>query len=638
MHKSAPGIRPHFLKAIGKSPWWLLSISLNAAILLATVLILSVGGATPPVGVVTVTSVVEDVSTLDEEVKPWIEERKPIEEDEMSFEDPVIKDAKVSDHNETDSDLPFKESLAPEDFISHAPFEGPSSSAAIGIGGGAGGAFQGRGGVRKLPALGGCAPADPEDFHREGYDTIGEEGYRDPRREPLSTFSIDVDTASYANVRRMLREGRLPPEGAVRIEEMLNYFRYDYPQPEDGRPFSVTTELAMCPWNPAHRLVHVGIQGRLVPPGDVPARNLVFLLDVSGSMQSADKLALVVDAMKLLVDQLDEEDRVAIVVYAGASGVVLPPTPGNHKTTILDSLNALRAGGSTNGGEGIRLAYALAREHFAAGGINRVILATDGDFNVGTTSRSELETLIVSERESGVFLTVLGVGTGNVQDSRMEMLADKGNGNYAYLDTIREAKKVLVEEVAGTLVTIAKDVKIQVEFNPARVGGYRLVGYENRKLAARDFNDDKKDAGEIGAGHSVTALYELLPAGERPETGEVDPLKYQEPTAPGPGWSLNEVLTLKLRYKQPDGDTSELVTFTLADPGNVSVTATSRDFQFAAAVATFGLALRKSPWRGEAGFPLAEELAHAALGLDPEGRRREFMELCRTAQALLAGR
>ncbi len=624
MPRFAPGIRPLFSKLAGKAPWLVFSIALNAAILLAAVFLLSGGPSEEQPRSIIAHTAPEETGCLCEEVKPDIE-------------DPVIKDAKVSDHCETDSDLVFEESLGKKDFLSDAPFDGPSTNAAIGIGGGAGGAFQGRGGQRMLRAGGGGRRVTPEEFHREGYDAIVVEGFSNPRQKPLSTFSIDVDTASYANVRRILKEGRLPPEGAVRIEEMLNYFSYGYSQPEDERPFSVVTEVAQCPWNPAHRLVHIGIQGRIIPADEVPARNLVFLLDVSGSMRSLDKLTLVVRAMHLLVDQLDEEDRVAIVVYAGASGVVLPPTPGNYKATIRDALGALRAGGSTNGGEGIRLAYSLAREHFVKGGINRVILATDGDFNVGTTSRSELANLIEKERESGVFLTVLGVGTGNIQDSQMEMLADKGNGNYAYLDTIQEAKKVLVEEVGGTLVTIARDVKIQVEFNPARVGAYRLIGYENRKLAARDFNDDQKDAGEIGAGHSVTALYEILPAGDHQETGDVDALKYQDPTAPVPAWSLNEILTLKLRYKRPDGNQSMLLTFPLVDPENMSVAATSSDFQFAAAVATFGLALRNSPHRGEASFALAEELAHPVLGEDPEGRRREFAELCRLA-AITTGR
>jgi Ca-activated chloride channel family protein len=622
MSRSAPGIRLRFPPFLRKAPWLALSIALNAVICLGIPLLLLLRKpAVEQPDTVFVRTAPEEMGLPAEEVKPDIEERAPVL---------------------ADSDLPFEESLGRKDFLSDAPFDGPSTNAAIGIGGGAGGAFGVRGGHRQLRAGGGGGNANaeqpPRGFDREAYDSIGEDGFSDPRKAPLSTFSIDVDTASYANVRRILREGRLPPEGAVRIEELLNYFSYEYPPPDDGQPFSVVAEVAECPWNPAHRLVHFGIQGRVVPDGEVQSRNLVFLLDVSGSMQSPDKLPLVVDAMRLLVDQLREEDRVAIVVYAGESGVVLPPTAGRSRSTIRDALDRLSAGGSTNGGEGIRLAYALAREHFVEGGINRVILATDGDFNVGTTSRSELENLIEKERESGVFLTVLGVGAGNLQDSQMEMLADKGNGNYAYLDTIREAKKVLVTEVGGTLVTIARDVKIQVEFNPARVGGYRLIGYENRKLADRDFNDDQKDAGEIGAGHSVTALYEILPAGEHPETGAVDPLKYQDPTVPTVASSANEILTLKLRYKQPDGEESMLISSPLEDPGNVNLAATTRDFQFAAAVATFGLALRNSPHCPNANFALAAELAHPAQGEDPEGLRREFLELCRIAGELVPGR
>jgi Ca-activated chloride channel homolog len=615
MSRSAPGVRPHFMELARKSPWWTISIFVNAAALVAVVIFFAVDPKEDSARSIVLKTGEEAVRLVEEPELP----------DPLS-EPPFIKEAGV--------DLPFEESLGKKDFLSDAPFEGPATSAAIGIGGNAGAAFGGRGGHRNLRAMGGGARTGTEDFHREGYDAITEDGFHDSRREPLSTFSIDVDTASYANLRRILREGRLPPAGAVRIEEMINYFSYDYPQPAAGSPFSVVTEVAECPWNPAHRIVHVGIQGRVIPTENVPARNLVFLLDVSGSMQDGAKLPLVIAAMRLLVEQLRPEDRVAIVVYAGASGLALPSTPGSMKSTITDSLSMLRAGGSTNGGEGIRLAYSLAREHFVEGGINRVILATDGDFNVGTTSRDELLKLIEKERESGVFLTVLGVGRGNIQDSQMEMLADKGNGNYAYLDTMREAKKVLVEEVGGTLVTIANDVKIQVEFNPAEVGGYRLIGYENRKLAARDFNDDRKDAGEIGAGHSVTALYEILPPGEHPETGEVDALKYQEPTVPAEKWSSGELLTLKLRYKRPDGDQSRLVSFPLPNPGNRSVASTSRDFQFAAAVATFGMALRKSPHGGHASFALAEELAHPALGEDVEGRRREFTELCRVAAKL----
>ncbi|MHC4470673.1 MAG: vWA domain-containing protein [Planctomycetota bacterium] len=474
-----------------------------------------------------------------------------------------------------------------------------------------------------------------EDHHTEGYDAIVENPFLDPSRAPLSTFSIDVDTASYANVRRILDAGRLPPAGAVRIEELVNYFTYDYPAPQGDVPFSVVTEVAECPWNPGHRLVHVGIQGRRIAEEQLPPRNLVFLLDVSGSMRPPDKLPLVKAALRLLVERVGVKDRIAVVVYAGASGVVLEPTSGDRRGDILDAIDRLDAGGSTNAGEGIRLAYAMARKHFQTGAINRVILATDGDFNVGVTSRSELLELIEEERESGVFLTVLGVGTGNLKDSQMEMLADKGNGNYAYLDSVAEARKVLVREAGGTLVTIAKDVKIQVEFNPNLVGAYRLIGYENRLLRARDFNDDTKDAGEIGAGHSVTALYEITPPGERPD--ETDPLKYQAPTVPSGEAFTNEILTLKLRYKEPDGAESRLIRSPVQDPGNVTFGAASPDFRFSAAVAAFGLLLRSSEFKGEATFALVRDIAHGSLGEDAQGDRRELMELVDLAARLPEG-
>jgi Ca-activated chloride channel family protein len=364
-------------------------------------------------------------------------------------------------------------------------------------------------------------------FNTEAYNDIEENRFRRVDADPLSTFSIDVDTASYANVRRFLADGELPPAGAVRTEELINYFRFAYPQPSGHDPFSVTTELSACPWNPKHRLALIGLQGRSLDERDPAPRNLVFLLDVSGSMMPADKLPLVRTAMGMLTDILTERDRVAIVVYAGASGLVLPSTSGDQKERIRQALAELEAGGSTNGADGIQLAYQVARKNFIRGGVNRVVLATDGDFNVGITSQSELVRLIERERAGGVFLSVLGVGTGNVKDSTMELLADKGNGNYSYLDSVHEARKVLVSEAGGTLETIAKDVKIQVEFNPREVAGYRLVGYENRLLKNEDFNDVTKDAGEIGAGHSVTALYEIVPVGEKVDAADVDPLKYQ---------------------------------------------------------------------------------------------------------------
>ena len=416
--------------------------------------------------------------------------------------------------------------------------------------------------------------------------------------KPLSTFSIDVDTASYANVRRFLREGTLPPKDAVRVEELVNYFHYDYPAPSGNDPFSITTEVAQSPWHDKMKLLRVGLASQPIAAAKVPPRNLVFLLDVSGSMNSPNKLPLLKGAMGLLVEQLRKQDRVAIVVYAGASGLVLPSTPGMEKDAIRQALVQLEAGGSTNGGAGIELAYKVAEENFLKGGINRVILCTDGDFNVGTTNQGDLTRLIEDKRKSGVFLTVLGFGMGNLKDSTMEKLADKGNGNYGYIDSIEEARKILVKEAGATLVTVAKDVKIQVEFNPARVAAYRLIGYENRVLAAQDFNDDKKDAGEIGAGHTVTALYELVPAGVEVPAAKVDDLKYQKPGGPAPAAGTGELVTVKVRYKAPDGDKSKLMAHAVADDRRELAKA-SADLRFAAAVAGFGMLLRETPDRGK---------------------------------------
>ncbi len=465
----------------------------------------------------------------------------------------------------------------------------------------------------------------------ESYAHIAENDFIAVADDPRSTFSIDVDTAAYSNMRRFLNEGRLPPPDAVRIEELVNYFDYDYAQPRGDDPFSVTTEVAPCPWNPNHRLVHVGLQGKDVAAKEVPARNLVFLLDVSGSMSDRDKLPLLKQGMRMLADQIRPQDRVSIVVYAGASGVVLEPTA--DRDAIKRALDRLEAGGSTNGGAGIELAYRLAAGTFMKGGINRVILATDGDFNVGPTSEGELVRLIEAQRETGVFLSVLGFGTGNLNDSTMEQLADKGNGNYAYIDSGREAHKVLVEQAGATLMTIAKDVKIQVELNPAEVAAYRLVGYENRKLAHRDFNDDTKDAGEIGAGHTVTALYEIVPVGQGVEP-QVDGLKYQETgTALTPAASSGELMTVKLRYKQPSGSKSKLLSISVKD-GDGSIEGTSETFRFSAAVAELGLLLRGSKWRGEASWAQAHALAEGAQGRDPHGRRAELLALIRQAAAL----
>jgi Ca-activated chloride channel family protein len=471
-------------------------------------------------------------------------------------------------------------------------------------------------------------------FHSEGYDRIDDNPFLEVGANPLSTFSIDVDTASYANVRRFITRSTLPPKDAVRIEEMVNYFDYDYPPPADGEPFSVNVEIAGAPWKPDHRLMRIGLKGAPVPRDGRPPLNLVFLLDVSGSMGSPEKLPLLKQAMRLLVEELRENDQVAIVVYAGASGMVLPRTSGDQKRVILDALDRLEAGGSTNGGEGIRLAYDHAVAHFIPGGTNRVVLATDGDFNVGVTSQGDLTRLIEERAESGVFLSVLGFGMGNYKDSMLEKLADRGNGNYAYIDSLSEARKVLVREMGSTLVTIAKDVKIQIEFNPAEVSSYRLIGYENRVLRAEDFNDDEKDAGEIGAGHTVTALYEIVPAGAPlDDARSVDPLKYQRPLEATERASTGELLTVKLRYKEPDGETSRLLQRPVRDEGT-SYSGATPDFKFAAAVASFGMILRDSPHKGDATIDGVLALAREGLGPDRNGYRAEFLVLARQAGSM----
>lgn len=473
----------------------------------------------------------------------------------------------------------------------------------------------------------------PPSFNTEGYDAIIENRFLAVNQNPLSTFSIDVDPASYSNVRRFLQNGNLPPAGAVRIEEMINYFHYDYPQPDGDIPFSINTEIRACPWSPQHKLALVGLQGKKIAAENLPPVNLVFLIDVSGSMNEENKLPLVKSSLKLLTDQLREQDKVAIVVYAGNAGLVLSSTSGGKKQTIKDAIDRLEAGGSTAGGAGIQLAYQTAKANFMKGGNNRVVLCTDGDFNVGVSSNDALDALITKERESGVFLTVLGYGTGNYQDSKMQQLADKGNGNHAYIDNFREANKVLVSEFGGTLFTIAKDVKLQIEFNPAAVQAYRLIGYENRLLNKEDFNNDKKDAGELGSGHTVTALYEIIPVGvENSFAEKVDPLKYQQPltTVAVP---KDEVMTIKFRYKQPDGDTSRLITHILREqPARLD--APSANFRFAAAVAEFGLLLRKSEFKQQASFNQALELARSAMGKDEEGYRAEFLQLLKSARTL----
>ncbi|NJK63707.1 MAG: VWA domain-containing protein [Synechococcaceae cyanobacterium SM2_3_1] len=465
------------------------------------------------------------------------------------------------------------------------------------------------------------------EFNREAYDLIQENPFLSPADSPLSTFSIDVDTASYSNVRRYLNSGQLPPRDAVRIEELINYFEYDYLDPEDEHPFVMMSEVSAAPWNPQHQLVHIGLQGERIQSDDLPPSNLVFLLDVSGSMEDANKLPLLKSAFRLLVAELDAEDTVSIVVYASASGVVLEPTPGNQKDTILAAIDQLHAGGSTAGGEGIQRAYALAQEQFLPSGNNRVILATDGDFNVGVSSESELVQLIEAKRESGIFLTVLGFGTGNLQDSKIEQLANHGNGHYAYIDSLQEARKVLVNEIGATLFSIAKDVKIQVEFNPARVQAYRLIGYENRILADRDFNDDRKDAGELGAGHSVTALYEIIPAGVDSESRpQVDPLRYQQAVPDVSRDESLELMWVKLRYKEPDADQSQLLEHPIFDVP-LQLQQTTDNYRFSAAVAAFGMVLRDSEHLGQTTPALIQDLAQGSLGQDPGGYRAEFLQL-----------
>jgi Ca-activated chloride channel family protein len=442
-----------------------------------------------------------------------------------------------------------------------------------------------------------------------------------------------VDTASYSIVRRFLNQRQLPPKDAVRIEEMINYFTYNYPSPKDGKPFSVNVEIAGCPWNSEYRLVRIGLKGREIARDKRPPSNLVFLVDVSGSMQPANKLPLLKECLKMLVQELTEDDHVSIVVYAGAAGEVLPSTSGDNKRTILRALDRLEAGGSTHGSQGIQLAYKTAEANFISRGVNRVILCTDGDFNLGITSSGDLVRLIGEKAKSGVFLTVLGFGMGNYKDATVELLADKGNGNYAYIDSLKEGRKVLVEQMSGTLVTIAKDVKIQVEFNPAQVSAYRLIGYENRLLKKEDFNDDRKDAGDIGAGHTVTALYEVVPAGKSINMPGVDPLKYQRPARPSAAADSDELLTLKLRYKEPDRDASKLIVTPVVDRG-ASYARASDDFKFASAVAAFGMILRDSPYKGAATFDGVEELAKEGQGRDVEGYREDFLKLVGQAKRI----
>ena len=481
-----------------------------------------------------------------------------------------------------------------------------------------------------VAARGGERP--PLGHNTEAYDHINDNPFLAARDNPVSTFSIDVDTASYANVRRILHEERLPPPDAVRIEELVNYFRYFYPPPAGNNPLAVTAEVGPCAWNAGHRLVRIGMRARTVPAGQGPARNLTFLVDVSGSMDEPKKLPLLKRSLALLADQLDERDRIAIVVYAGASGVVLPPTSGAARERIRDALAGLEAGGSTNGGAGIVLAYRLAEQSFVRGGVNRVILATDGDFNVGVTSQGDLIRLIEDKRRTGIALTVLGFGMGNLKDSTMEKLADKGNGNYAYIDSLAEARKVLVEEAAGTLVTVASDVKIQIEMNPLAIESYRLIGYENRLLRKEEFDDDTADAGDLGAGQTVTAFYEIAPA-RAGQAGRGGALRYQGDAPLTAAAHGGELMTVKVRYKRAGRADSELGSWPIRDAGR-ALDATSPDFRFASAVVAFGMSLRSSAHRGQASYALARQLAVGALAPDADVHRRELVSLVTAAETL----
>jgi Ca-activated chloride channel family protein len=471
--------------------------------------------------------------------------------------------------------------------------------------------------------------APPLVWNTESYNPVKETGFINVGRDPLSTFSIDVDTAGYANVRRFVQGGSLPPVGAVRIEEMVNYFSYDYAKPQGEDPFALSAEIGPSPYHADYQLARIGLAARDMDRSQLPPSNLVFLVDVSGSMDTVNKLPLLQQALHLLVNQLDKRDRVTLVVYAGADRVVLPPTAAHRREEIRAAIDQLRAGGSTHASSGIRTAYALARQSFLPGGNNRVILASDGDFNVGVTSRDELQRLIEQEREGGIYLTVLGFGMGNYHDDTMEVLADKGNGNYAYIDNLLEAKKVLVKEMSGTLFALANDVKIQVEFNPARVGAYRLIGYENRALADEDFRDDKKDAGEVGVGHRVTALYELIPAGHA-AIPQLDPLKYQ-PTAPVQASSPAELMTVKVRYKPLGQPQSRQLSLPVAATPNHQA---SVDLRFAAAVAGYGMLLTHSEHVGDFTWERCLEMARSGRGEDGEGYRAEFVRLVEMSQLL----
>lgn len=473
-------------------------------------------------------------------------------------------------------------------------------------------------------------PSRDEEFNTEQYDRIYENPFLEAVKDPLSTVSIDVDTASYANVRRFLNSGSLPAPDAVRIEELVNYFKYDYSGPTNGTPLAFNTELSECPWNKSHELFRLGIQGKTINPEALPPNNLVFLIDVSGSMEDENKLPLIKPSLKLLVNQMRSIDHIAIVVYAGNAGLVLPSTSGSDKKKIIEAIDNLEAGGSTAGSAGIQLAYETAKKNFIPKGNNRVILATDGDFNVGPSSDGELIRMIEDKRKEGIFLTALGFGMGNYKDSKMQKLADKGNGNYAYIDSLSEAKKVLVSQMMGTLYTIAKDVKIQIEFNPAIVKEYRLIGYEKRVMAARDFNDDQKDAGELGAGHSVTVLYEIVPSDGQSAGND---LKYQTAAVKPEALTNKEMMTIKFRYKNPGGEQSRLLSYPISHQV-LDFSKTTVDYRFAASVAEWGLLLRHSEFKGSANFRQVIDLADQSRGKDAEGYRAEFIKLAKLSKDL----
>lgn len=470
--------------------------------------------------------------------------------------------------------------------------------------------------------------------HTESYKGIAENTFHDPRQEPLSTFAVDVDAASYSNFRRFIHSGTLPPKDAVRLEEMINYFQYDVKGPDNGDPVAIHTELSSAPWNAQHRLLRIALKAKSVDTDKLPASNLVFLLDVSGSMSGHNRLPLVKASMHMLVDQLRDVDQVSIVTYAGTASIKLDSTPGHQKTTIKNAIDELEAGGATAGGAGIKQAYRLAKENFIKGGNNRIVLASDGDFNVGASSDEDMERLVANERQSGISLSVLGFGMGNYKDSKMETLANKGHGNYAYIDNVLEAKKAMVTEFGGTFFTVAKDVKVQVEFNPGKVRAYRLLGYENRLLEKEDFNNDHKLGGDMGVGHSVTAMYEIVPVGVKDSfVGSVDPLKYQQVEGDVTTNKSPELATIKFRYKQPDGEKSAMQQSSLRDEPK-PLDRTSDDFRFASAVAELGLLVRQSEYRQQADFDRLISRAKAAKGKDDEGYRAEFVRLAESAKLL----